>query len=180
MPGVETQHEDLNVLKRKRLTWYHEQLADNSLRPVHLAVLTTLPMPEVEKEDYYFHLDFLLALAESIDAVFLGTLNSDINPFADLYVAWYGKAHRPRDMPAPAFRDLNRALPLKKGSKPFGAHAMSLLCSRSDMKTFIQVTRDHEIAIYGHLSTRPIRWERIANLLRERGVNKDKAQILLE
>jgi len=176
-PGVEAQNEDLSVLKRKRLTWYHEQLADNSLGPVHLAVLTTFPLPEIEKEDYYLYLDFLLALAESIDAVFLGTLDSDINPFADLYATWYGKAHRPKDMPAPAFRGLNRALPLKQGCKPFGAHAMSLLCSRSDMNTFIQVTRDHETAIYGHLPTRPIRWERIASLLRERGVNKDKAQI---
>ncbi|KAI1748410.1 hypothetical protein F4782DRAFT_517021 [Xylaria castorea] len=80
-------------------------------------------------------------------------------------------------MPVPAFRGLNRALPLKQGCKPFRAHAMSLLCSRSDMNTFIQVTEDLETAIYGHLPTRTIRWERIASTLRERGVNKDKAQI---
>jgi hypothetical protein len=135
-------------------------LSDNSLRPVHLAVLTTFQLPEVDEEDYYLHLDFLLALAESIDAVFLGTHDSDINSFADLYAVWYGKAHRPKDMPALAFRGLDRALPLKQGCKPFGAHAMSLLYSRIDMNNFIQVTRDHETDSYLWPSaTRTIRWE---------------------
>lgn len=43
-----------------------------SLGPVRLAVLSTLPLTEVQNENYFLHLDFLLALAESIDAVFSG------------------------------------------------------------------------------------------------------------
>lgn len=158
-------------MKQKKGGWYYEQLA------VRLAVLSTLPLTQVQNENYFLHLDFLLALAESIDATFLGTLSSTINPFADIYAAWNGAAYRPQDMSLPAFRGLNRALPLKQGCKPFGARPISLLCSRTDMDTMIQVSRDFEGQIYDPEHTYNINWELIASLLRERGVDKNAAEI---
>lgn len=59
-PGLD--NEDPRVMTRKPLPLYHEQLADKTLGPVHLTVIRTCPLPEVEKEDYYLHLGFLLAL----------------------------------------------------------------------------------------------------------------------
>ncbi|RYP53982.1 hypothetical protein DL768_001132 [Monosporascus sp. mg162] len=174
---VTTADMDSRGMKQNKLGWYYEQLADASLGPVRLAVLSTLPLTEVQNENYFLHLDFLLALAESIDAVFLGTLSSTINPFTDIYAAWYGAAYRPQDMPPPAFRGLNRALPLKQGCKPFGAHSIRFLCSRTDMDTMIQVSRDFETAIYNPEHSSSINWELIASLLRERGVDKNVAEI---
>ncbi|OAA53903.1 Homeodomain-like protein [Niveomyces insectorum RCEF 264] len=177
MPLVETQKEGHNVHKTTPLAWYHKKLADNSLGPAHLAVLTTFPLPEIENDDFYLHLDFLIALAESIDAVFLGTLDPDMHSAADRFASWYGKTHRPKDMPAPAFRGLNRALPLKQGCKPLGAHAISQLCTRREMNIFIQISHDEEKAIYAHQPSQTIRWELLLHHLRERGVKKDIAQI---
>ncbi|TGJ84458.1 hypothetical protein E0Z10_g4330 [Xylaria hypoxylon] len=51
-------------MKQKKLIWYYEQLADASLGSVRLAVLSTLPLTQVQNENYFLHLDFLLALAE--------------------------------------------------------------------------------------------------------------------
>ncbi|RYP35222.1 hypothetical protein DL767_003888 [Monosporascus sp. MG133] len=174
---VTTADMDSRGMKQNKLGWYYEQLADASMGPVRLAVLSTLPLTEVQNENYFLHLDFLLALAESIDVVFLGTLSSTINPFTDIYAAWYGAAYRPQDMPPPAFRGLNRALPLKQGCKAFGAHSISFLCSRTDMDTMIQVSRDFETAIYNPEHSSSINWELIASLLRERGVDKNVAEI---
>ncbi len=63
---------DSRGMKQNKLGWYYEQLADASLGAVRRTVNPFFD--RVQSENYFLHLDFLLALAEFIDAVFLGIL----------------------------------------------------------------------------------------------------------
>lgn len=173
-----TQYQDLDDTREKRLSWIYERLADDSLGPVRLAVLSTFPFPDPEMGDYYHHLQFLLCLAESIDMVFLGSLKNDHFSFLEnKFAVWYGKSRRPKSMPTPTFEGLNRALPLKQGCHAFGTLGTSFLWSRSEIDTLVRIVQDHERDVYVYSPSRKIQWDVIASLCQKHGVDKDEAGI---
>ncbi|KAH7275589.1 hypothetical protein B0J15DRAFT_19336 [Fusarium solani] len=175
-PDLETheaQDQGKQKTKRNQPLYCYQQLADPSVGPVRVTILSIFPFTEGQHGNYRMHLQFFLMLAESIDMVMVGTLSPARNPMADLYAARYGAACRPRNMPPPAFRGLNRALPLKQGGKPFGAHPLSFLCSQAEMRTIIAVSQNSATSIYNIESARKgVNYELIARLMRDQGVDK--------
>ncbi|TFB00318.1 hypothetical protein CCMA1212_007946 [Trichoderma ghanense] len=109
-----------------------------------LALLPVFPYPAGGFGDYVFHSTFIMALAETIDIVFLGTFSpvEENSIGCTRFAAWYSEAYRPKAMPVTAFQGLNRALPLKQACKPYGAFACSVLWSQSDTDRMIRVVRE--------------------------------------
>ncbi|KAG8410542.1 hypothetical protein J3458_017294 [Metarhizium acridum] len=120
-----------------------------------------------------------MALAETIDIFFLGTLSPDEENSTGRtrFAARYSEAYRPKDMPVPAFRGLNRALPLKQACKPYGAFACSVLWSQSDTDTMIRVVPENETKVYNHSGTHKIQWNVLIRLLHEQGVAETAIEI---
>ncbi|KAM5370686.1 hypothetical protein ACJZ2D_008400 [Fusarium nematophilum] len=159
-PDLETheaQDQGKQKTKRNQPLYCYQQLADPSVGPVRVTILSIFPFTEGQHGNYLMHLQFFLMLAESIDMVMVGSLSPARNPMADLYAA----------------RGLNRALPLKQGGKPFGAHPLSFLCSQAEMRTIIAVSQNSATSIYNIESARKgVNYELIARLMRDQGVDK--------
>lgn len=119
-----------------------------------------------------------MALAETIDIVFLGTFSpvEENSIGCTRFAAWYSEAYRPKAMPVPAFQGLNRALPLKQACKPYGAFACSVLWSQSDTDTMIRVVRKNETKAYNHSRTHKIQWSVLIRLLHEEEIASLRAQ----
>ncbi|KHO01318.1 uncharacterized protein MAM_00319 [Metarhizium album ARSEF 1941] len=89
-----------------------------------------------------------MALAETIDIVFLGALSPDEENSIGRtrFAAWYSEAYRPKDMP-------------------------------SDKDTMIRVVREYETKVYNLSGTHKIQWNVLIRLLHEQGVAKTAIEI---
>lgn len=162
-----------------QVLYCHQQLAGETVGLVKLAILSVFPYPAGGFGGYVLHLTFIMALAETIDTIFLGTLSSvkENSLGRTRFAAWYSEAYRPKDMPVPAFQGLNRALSLKQACRPYGALPCPILWSQSDIDTMIRVVRENETRVYNHSGTHKIQWNVLIRLLHEQGVAKTDIEI---
>jgi hypothetical protein len=158
---------------QKKVLWAYQRLAHEDIGKVDYGILSLLPFL-CGNNLYVVHFHCLLALAEAIEVIYLGTqVGRDSPRFSAWWGGEFGLNLRPSGMPPPELEPLNIALPITQPVTFTGLG--SLNWTPHELITFSEVFKRHE-NVYNYHS-RSIDWDYVEEELRKAGIDRSSRQI---
>lgn len=157
---------------KKKVLWAYQRLAHEDIDKVDYGILSILPFLRGNNL-YVIHFHCLLALAEAIEVIYLGT---QVDRDSPRFSAWWGEFGlnlRPFGMRPPELEPLNIALPITQPVTFTGLG--SLNWTPHELITFSEVFKRHE-NVYNYHS-RSIDWDYVEEELRKAGIDRSSNQI---
>ncbi len=158
---------------QKKVLWAYQRLAHENIDKVDCGILSILPFLRGNNL-YAIHFHCLLALAEAIEVIYLGT---QVDRDSPRFSAWWGGELglnlKPSGMPPPKVEPLNIALPITQPVTFTGLG--SLNWTPHELITFSEVFKRHENVYNYH--GRSIDWDYVEEELRKTGIHRSSKQI---
>ncbi len=160
-------------LPHKKVLWAYQRLAHEDIDKVDYGILSVLPF--LRGNDLsVIHFHCLLALAEAIEVIYLGTqVDRDSPRFSAWWGGEFGLKLRPSGMPQSELEPLNVALPITQPVTFTGLG--SLNWTPHELITYSEVFKRQE-NVYNYHS-RIIDWDYVEEELRKAGIDRSSQQI---